>query len=88
MTLSLPSRVLVGLFAFACLGPAVATSSDSVDPLVDLHTPVAVPYELVIRNRAWNGDPHAMPQGHAELTSDGVTIWELALNAQVPMYRA
>ena len=80
MIRSLSFVSLVALVALAGLGPAFASSPDSAGPATDeLSTPVEAPFALTIRDRSWNGDPHAMPVGRAVLEAhDQRVVWELA----------
>lgn len=80
MTRSRSLISLVGILSLAGLGPALASASDGSDPsLAELRVSVVTPFRLAIRNRAWDGDPHAMPSGSAVLErADGRVIWELA----------
>ena len=66
MTRSRSLISLVGVFALAGLGPAFASASEGSDPsLGELRVQVVAPFRLAIRNRTWEGDPHAMPSGSA-----------------------
>src|SRR5919201_889572 len=74
------SRSLLSVLLVSTLAPAalsLAPSARAADKVGDLTVAVEEPFRLSLRDRSWNGDPHALPAGRAVLeTADGELAWE------------
>jgi murein DD-endopeptidase MepM/ murein hydrolase activator NlpD len=71
---------LAGSLVPAGLASAFASSAGTNPDrsLDELKAAVAAPFSLAVRDRRWDGNPHAMPAGRAALEDRGQKIWELA----------
>lgn len=84
MTRSRALISVVGAFALVGLGRAFALPPDATaGPVKDAWASVKVPFKLTVRDRTWDGNPHAMPSGRAVLESavpkaQVQQVWELA----------
>lgn len=82
----IPARFLVSVvtaLAFFVPEHAAAALPEAPGPVADAWASVKAPYRLTLRERNWDGNPHAAPTGRAMLESRGPKdevrqVWDLS----------